>query len=164
IAQLAATMVDRKVQRDAEQIVAKDPDLVIVSSAAKPEFVQQLGTLGIPLVQTEFDGDIKSIADIVRFMAYILGEVEQGERIVAEVQSRLAFVADTIGAVPEAERPGVLLMGHRVEASTYFDYHHSAADTLDKVDPIELSRSVAAMATYTYILADMPQRLGDAVE
>lgn len=59
---------------------------------------------------------------------------------------------------------GVVLMGHDVDGRDYFDYHHSAADTLDKVDPTELSRSVAAMATYTYILADMPQRLGDAVE
>jgi len=56
---------------------------------------------------------------------------------------------------------GVMLMGHRVEGSTYFDYHHSPADTLDKVDPEELSKNVAVLATYAYILADMPNRLGD---
>ncbi len=55
---------------------------------------------------------------------------------------------------------GVVLMGHRVEGSTYFDYHHTLADTLDKVDPKLLSQNVAAMATMAYILADMPDRLG----
>ncbi|MCH8966485.1 MAG: M20/M25/M40 family metallo-hydrolase [Planctomycetes bacterium] len=56
---------------------------------------------------------------------------------------------------------GAILMGHAVEGSTYFDYHHSHADTLDKVDPDELSQSVAVLATVAYIIADMPQRLGE---
>ncbi|MCH7873086.1 MAG: M20/M25/M40 family metallo-hydrolase [Planctomycetes bacterium] len=56
---------------------------------------------------------------------------------------------------------GVVLMGHRVEGSTYFDYHHTHADTIDKVDPKELSRNVAMLATVAYILADMPQRIGE---
>jgi len=56
---------------------------------------------------------------------------------------------------------GVVLMGHRVDTTHYFDYHHSHADTLDKIDPVDLSRNVAVMATVAYILADMPDRLGD---
>ena len=56
---------------------------------------------------------------------------------------------------------GVVLMGHQVEGSKYFDYHHSQADTLDKVDPVHFSQNIAAMATITYVLADMPQRLGE---
>ncbi|RME39329.1 MAG: M20/M25/M40 family metallo-hydrolase, partial [Planctomycetota bacterium] len=55
---------------------------------------------------------------------------------------------------------GVILMGHRVEGSHYFDYHHTHADTIDKVDPEDLSRNVAVLATVAYILADMPQRFG----
>lgn len=56
---------------------------------------------------------------------------------------------------------GVVLMGHRVEGSKYFDYHHSYADTIDKVDPEKLSQNVAVLATVAYILADMPERLGE---
>jgi hypothetical protein len=55
---------------------------------------------------------------------------------------------------------GVLLMGLSVHGATYFDYHHSHADTLDKVNPRELSDCVAAMATMAYVLADMPARIG----
>ena len=36
----------------------------------------------------------------------------------------------------------------------YFDVHHSAADTLDKIDPAALAQSSAAMAWLTWSLAD----------
>jgi len=55
---------------------------------------------------------------------------------------------------------GAVLMGLDVEGSKYFDYHHTHADTLDKVDPQELQECVAAMATVAYIIADMPEPLG----
>jgi len=57
---------------------------------------------------------------------------------------------------------GVVLMGHRVEGSKYFNYHHTNADTIDKVDPTDLSKNVALLAVATYIIADMPDRLGEA--
>ena len=63
-----------------------------------------------------------------------------------------------VGAMKEA---GVILMGHRVEGSKYFDYHHTHADTIDKVEPKDLSRNVAVLAVVAYILADMPERLGE---
>ncbi len=57
---------------------------------------------------------------------------------------------------------GVIVMGHDVEGATYFDYHHTPADTIDKVIPSELKQNVALMATVAYVLADMPQRLGES--
>lgn len=55
---------------------------------------------------------------------------------------------------------GVPLLGLDMDASTYFDYHHSEADTLDKVDPEHLRQNVAVVATMAYVLADMPFRFG----
>ena len=55
---------------------------------------------------------------------------------------------------------GVPLMGLWVEGSRYFDYHHSEADTLDKVDPRDLKECVATMAVMAYVLADMEGRIG----
>jgi carboxypeptidase Q len=67
------------------------------------------------------------------------------------------------GADIDAMKPaGVMLMGHQVEGSIYFDYHHTHADTLDKVNPEHLSQNVATMATVAFILADMPDRIGSA--
>ena len=51
-------------------------------------------------------------------------------------------------------REQVPLMNLRQDTTHYFDYHHSAADTLDKVDPGDLARNVAAMAVMAYLLAD----------
>ena len=41
----------------------------------------------------------------------------------------------------------------------YFWYHHSNGDTLDKLDPEEVARCVAAMAVMAYVVADLPERL-----
>ena len=38
----------------------------------------------------------------------------------------------------------------------YFDYHHTPADTLDKVDRHELAQDAAAIAALAYVLADAP--------
>ena len=39
------------------------------------------------------------------------------------------------------------------------NYHHTAADTLDKIVPHELAENAAAMAVLGFALADMPQPL-----
>jgi carboxypeptidase Q len=41
----------------------------------------------------------------------------------------------------------------------YFDYHHTPADTPDKVDPHELALNVAALSVMSYALAEMEPRL-----
>ena len=46
-----------------------------------------------------------------------------------------------------------------VDGRHYFDLHHTAADTLDKVDPQALRRQTAVMAVLAYYLAEMPQPL-----
>jgi carboxypeptidase Q len=43
----------------------------------------------------------------------------------------------------------------------YFQLHHTAADTVDKIDPADVSRAAAAMAIMSYVIADMPERLGE---
>ena len=53
-------------------------------------------------------------------------------------------------------------MSLEVEGSKYFLIHHTAADTVDKIDPAEFARCVAAMTGMAYVVADMPQRLGEA--
>ncbi len=73
-------------------------------------------------------------------------------------------VGSSAADVSPMRSKGVVVMGHEVEMSTYFNYHHSHADTFDKVDPAELARNVAVMATVAYVLADMPERLGQAAD
>lgn len=54
---------------------------------------------------------------------------------------------------------GVPGMGLTVDGTRYFWFHHSEGDTVDKLDPAEVARCVAAMAVMAYVVADMPERL-----
>jgi hypothetical protein len=54
---------------------------------------------------------------------------------------------------------GVPIVVYESDQSRYFDYHHSQADTLDKVDRDDLRKNVAALAVTAYLLADMPGQL-----
>ena len=54
---------------------------------------------------------------------------------------------------------GVPGLGEVTTGAHYFDWHHTEADTLDKVDPIDFRKNVASLAVMTYILADMPDTL-----
>jgi hypothetical protein len=52
--------------------------------------------------------------------------------------------------------PGLAL---RTVGTHYFDWHHSRADTVDKVKLEDLRANIAAMAVMAYVLADMPAPL-----
>jgi hypothetical protein len=54
---------------------------------------------------------------------------------------------------------GVPGLGERTTGAHYFDWHHTEADTLDKVDPAEFRKNVASLAVMTWVLADMPEKL-----
>jgi Zn-dependent M28 family amino/carboxypeptidase len=56
-------------------------------------------------------------------------------------------------------REGVPGLAVRTVGTHYFDWHHSRADTVDKVKPEDLRANIAAMAVMAYILADMPDTL-----
>jgi carboxypeptidase Q len=55
---------------------------------------------------------------------------------------------------------GVPSFAPLIDGADYFNYHHTAADTLDKVDRYNLQRHVALMASLTWFLANMEQPLG----
>ena len=54
---------------------------------------------------------------------------------------------------------GVPAFGVMQDDRTYFNYHHTAADTLDKVIPSELRENAAAMAVMAYALTNMKEPL-----
>ena len=56
-------------------------------------------------------------------------------------------------------RGGVPVMHLEVDREKYFWFHHTDADTIDKLDPAEFNRCVAAMAVMAYVIADLPETL-----
>jgi len=77
------------------------------------------------------------------------------DRIGASAITRGGGGAD-IGPIMKEGVPG---MGLRVDGEKYFWYHHTDADTIDKLDPREMAECVAAMAVMAYVVADMPETL-----
>jgi carboxypeptidase Q len=66
--------------------------------------------------------------------------------------------ADIGPSVQEGRIPSMAL---EVDGSKYFLIHHTPADTIDKIDPVEMAKCAAAVAVMTYVIADLPQRLGE---
>jgi carboxypeptidase Q len=66
--------------------------------------------------------------------------------------------ADIGPSMQAAHLPGMSL---EVDGSKYFLIHHTPADTIDKIDPVEMAKCAAAVAVMAYVVADLPQRLGE---
>jgi Zn-dependent M28 family amino/carboxypeptidase len=56
---------------------------------------------------------------------------------------------------------GVPGFGVRTVGTHYFDWHHTDADSFDKIVPREFQLNVASLAVLSYVIADMPERLSD---
>ncbi|HJT69370.1 MAG TPA: M20/M25/M40 family metallo-hydrolase [Terriglobales bacterium] len=77
------------------------------------------------------------------------------------------FGANLLQVVPQSPETdieplaklGVPVLGIWQNGLTYFTYHHTAADTLDKVVPEELRQNAACMTVMGYALADMSEPL-----
>jgi Zn-dependent M28 family amino/carboxypeptidase len=66
---------------------------------------------------------------------------------------------DTEADISPIAAQGVPAFGLWQDTRTYFNYHHTAADTLDKIVPHELAENAAEMAVLAYALANLPQPL-----
>jgi carboxypeptidase Q len=62
---------------------------------------------------------------------------------------------------PIVEAAGIPAMSLRVKGERYSMYHHTPADTLERLDPEEVALNVGAVAVMVYAIADLPQRLGE---
>jgi Peptidase family M28 len=55
--------------------------------------------------------------------------------------------------IRELQKAGVPAISLRQDGLDYFDTHHTADDTLDKIDPRQLSQAVAVWSIFTYLAA-----------
>ncbi|MDR3416216.1 MAG: M20/M25/M40 family metallo-hydrolase [Nevskia sp.] len=74
----------------------------------------------------------------------------------AAIERRDEAVGADIEPLQNAGVPGFEPL---LDGRSYFFYHHTAADTLDKVKPDNLRRQVATLAVLAYYLAEMPEPL-----
>jgi hypothetical protein len=52
------------------------------------------------------------------------------------------------------KKHGTVLIGYTPDSQRYFDYHHTAIDTFDKVNKRELELGAAAISSMLYLLSE----------
>jgi carboxypeptidase Q len=92
--------------------------------------------------------------ETVRMIATLLGNID------ADTVTAGGGGSDIGPSVAAAAIPAVSYEG----TGDYFLLHHTAADTVDKIAPADVSRAAAAIAVMSYVIADLPQRLGVGAE
>jgi carboxypeptidase Q len=73
--------------------------------------------------------------------------------------NRVAAVGGGADIGPSVQTGNIPSMSLDGDDSRFFFLHHTAADTVDKVAPNEISRAAASIAVVAYVVADMPFRL-----
>ncbi|CAL1692425.1 hypothetical protein MMB232_02592 [Brevundimonas subvibrioides] len=81
---------------------------------------------------------------------------EAANRVLYPIGVLRSSVPETSGGadIGPIVRAGVPVFGLQQDGLRYFDLHHTADDTLDKIDPEQLSQNVAAWAGLLWLVAD----------
>ena len=90
------------------------------------------------------------LKDLLKPVAKILQPIGAGA---------LDFVQGAGADIGQIEKHGVPGFSPMSDSRTYFHYHHTAADTLDKIVPRELAENAAVLSVLTYALANSEQPL-----
>jgi carboxypeptidase Q len=97
----------------------------------------------------------------VRADSLVIAYLQELAAPLAEIgadQVETGWAGVDIGPSVEQGIPGI---GHRTRSDDYFHYHHSPADTFDKIDPEALAQNVAAVAALIWAVAEDPVSLRD---
>jgi len=74
----------------AEEILVLQPDLVLAGTFTTPTTISLLKQLDVPLLQLPMAKDLADIVEQIRAVARVLGQIERGEQVVAEMHKKLA--------------------------------------------------------------------------
>lgn len=88
----------------AEQIIALEPDLVIVPSYVNPEMLSQVESADIDVYQVIDDSSFDGIANTVTSLGELLGEEDKAAEVVENYESRIAAIEEKAATVEEPAR------------------------------------------------------------
>jgi carboxypeptidase Q len=97
--------------------------------------------------------EVKGKPEITTLLAQV------SEVLASQGAGLMRSVDDTEADISPLAAAGVPAFGLWQDTRTYFDYHHTPADTFDKIVPRELAENAAAMAVLAYALANLAQPL-----
>src|SRR5438034_6101727 len=97
--------------------------------------------------------NIKGKAEVKEMLALVAAILQQSGA------GMLNLVEHCGADIEPLEKAGVPAFSPIQDSRFYFNYHHTAADTLDKIAPKELAENSAVVAVVAYALANMEQPL-----
>lgn len=112
-----AVAVPLRVGRNAEQILAAEPDLIVASPFVDKDLLRQLQDAGITVAVVDLSSAVEGNAENIRLLAYLYGEEERGEALVAEVEGRLAKIDAAVRRANAPSRPRVLFLQNNAYVS-----------------------------------------------
>jgi iron complex transport system substrate-binding protein len=105
-----ARLIGNQVGRNAEEIIALEPDLVVSSPFANQDLLAQLRAGNVPLVIADLVSSVDAHEENIRFLAYVYGEEEGGQALILEVRERLAALDRLVSTQSPQTRPRALIM------------------------------------------------------
>ena len=92
------------------------------------------------------------------------GAIEQIAKVLAPIG--VTYDANRAGGggsdLSQMHGKGMAALTLNQDATDYFDWHHTANDTLDKIDPKQLAQNIAVYATFSYMAAQADGDFGSA--
>ena len=115
----------------AEQVLALNPDLVIIPSYVNPEVLDQLDSAGITTFQVVDDSSFEGILKTVETLGKIVNAQQKANELVADIQKRIDTLKEN--AEKKADKPRVLY---------YTEYSSSVTDNTTIGEMINLAGGI----------------------
>ena len=95
-------------EKGAENVLAANPDLFIVSKFTKEDIVALVREAGVPVVRPALESSAEGNIPNILLMGYMLGVEDRALELVAEVETRLALIAERVPPPGDESRPAVI--------------------------------------------------------
>lgn len=93
-----------------EQLLALQPDLIIVPDWGDLGLVQPLREAGVPVIVCKGAKSLTEIQETIRLLAAATGERERGEALCQAMDVRLAAIEEKVKKIPQGDRKSVVLL------------------------------------------------------
>ena len=95
-------------EKGAENVLAENPDIFIVSKSTKADIVALIKEAGIPVARPALEDAAEGNVSQILLMGYMLGAEERALELAAEIGERMELVAGRVPPPGDPERPAVI--------------------------------------------------------
>ena len=95
-------------EKGAENVLAENPDIFIVSKSTKADIVALIKEAGIPVARPALEDAAEGNISQILLMGYMLGAEERALALAAEIGERMDLIAGRVPPPGDPERPAVI--------------------------------------------------------